>query len=192
MKRLAITPRVLAAFLFASAVSIAKVAADDSGPGVDSPGAGFIPNKPAEPPPQRPVEEPRRPPPPPASERGTVMRIPPNADMKSLQGCWETNPYRSAPGAPSGRSTYCFDANGRGQLTHVEAGVTCQAPAHIEFRPDGSMYLVDSNATCEDGSAWHQDRLRCRPGTDGVAMCGGEGDYSPGQTRRWATTLHRR
>jgi hypothetical protein len=191
MKRLSRTSRVLAVLLIASTVSIAKAAADDTPPRVDAPGADFIPNKPVELAPQRPVVEPPRPSSP-VGERGALMRIPPNGDLRSLQGCWETNPYRYAPGAPSGRSTYCFDANGRGQLTHVESGVTCRAPAHIEFRPDGSMYLADSNSTCDDGSAWHQDRLRCRPGTDGAAMCAGEGDYAPGQTRRWATTLRRR
>lgn len=182
MKRLSRTAHVFGALFITATLSVAEAAADDSAPDTDAPGVGFVPNKSVEPP--RPS--------PPAGERGTLMRIPPSGDLRSLQGCWETSPYRYAPGAPAGRSTYCFDANGRGQLTHVEAGVTCRAPAHIEFRPDGTMYLADSNSTCEDGSAWRQDRLHCRPGADGVAMCAGEGEYAPGQTRHWATSLHRR
>jgi hypothetical protein len=187
MDRSKTASRVLTALLIGITVSVAMAAPNELDTGVDLP--GFIPDKPAEPPPsRRPSADPPRPAPP-AGERGALMRIPPNGDLRSLQGCWQTDSYRSAPGAPAGSSTYCFDANGRGQLTHVEAGVTCRAPAHIEFRPDGTMYLVDRNARCEDGSAWVQDRLRCRPGANGVATCAGESNY---QARRWATTLHRR
>lgn len=131
-----------------------------------------------------PVVQRPAPPPPPADDR---MRIPERpADMAFAQGCWRTDPFQHSPVHAPGVSTYCFDAEGRGSLTFRRAGMTCRAPARLTRNPDGTLSIVDADTTCSDGSAWFADRLICRPGAGGVAVCSG---VSVGT--RWNVNLHR-
>jgi hypothetical protein len=152
------------------------------------------PTPPPPEPPPAPVPKPPEPPPPrEPAKPDNVLRMPRAGDLSSLQGCWITDRYNYSNSHALGVSTYCFDANGQGSLVHTEAGVTCKAPARIEIRPDGGMYLADRNSTCSDGTAWQQDRLLCRSTTPGgVAQCSGQTNAADGRVLRWTTTLHRR
>jgi hypothetical protein len=117
--------------------------------------------------------------------------MPVNGDLSRLRGCWRTDRY-SYDNAPSQEvSTYCFDTNGHGTLVHEGGGTTCRAPADIEMRPDGAMYLADRDTRCSDGSIWHQDRLLCTGTQGGVAQCEGQANLVGGNRVHWVTTLHR-
>jgi hypothetical protein len=121
---------------------------------------------------------------------GTLMRMPENGDLASLQGCWRTDRYSYGSDPVAGYSVYCFDTQGHGHLTHTARGYHCDAPANVELKLDGTMYLADRDSTCSDGARWHQDRLHCKAGADGVAHCSGQGEGTGGIVR-WSTTLRR-
>jgi hypothetical protein len=145
---------------------------------------------PPQPLPTPPAPSPTPSPAPSPAKSADLLRMPQNGDLSGLQGCWQTEHY-SYGGGSSGFSTYCFDAQGHGHLTHKEQDVSCEAAAEIALRRDGSMYLADHNAVCSDGTPWYRDNLLCQAGADGVAHCTGHGSSPVGATQ-WSTTLHRR
>lgn len=134
--------------------------------------------------------DPPQAPPPPEDDR---LRIPDDVgetgDLGFLAGCWRTDPFRHRPSQSSpGMSVYCFDANGRGSLSFRRDGLVCEAPARVEILPGGRLRIWDADTTCNDGTAWHQDRLDCTATGDGVARCSGESSFD----NRWSVNLHRR
>jgi hypothetical protein len=141
------------------------------------------PPPPAPPPPRR---EPTAPPAPPDDR----FRIPPgiaqDRDLSFAKGCWVTDPFRHSPLQAPGVSEYCFDANGRGTMTFRRGNYVCRAPARIEIRSDGGLYLEDADSRCSDGSRWYQDRLTCHPDRSGVARCRGQSEG-----HRWEVNLRR-
>lgn len=161
-----------------------------------------VPPEPVKPEPIQPPPAPVEPPPLPKlpdlpsvpaapQQDAGLMHMPQNGDLSNLSGCWQTDRYSYGTRASKGYSVYCFDAQGRGHLTHTEQAYHCEAPANIEMRADGSMYLADRNSTCSDGGTWYQDRLLCSGDSDGVAHCRGESSH-PGGIVHWSTTLRRR
>jgi len=120
------------------------------------------------------------------------MRLPagPTNDFSFMQGCWRTDPFRhertqSQPGV----SSYCFDANGNGNLEWRRGRTACRTRARAHFNgPD--LALRDADTTCNDGSHWYADQLTCRRGADNVADCYGSSQGAFGPTS-WIVNLHR-
>jgi hypothetical protein len=162
-------------------------------------------------PPEKPPEPPKAPPqvavtpppkpapvpaptPPPRQSRPNDdrLRMPPapSNDYSFMSGCWRTDPFRHEPmqGQP-GISSYCFDANGNGQLEWRRGRTACRTRAQARF--EGSTLRVrDGDSTCNDGSRWYADQLVCRRGADDVAQCSGasRGAFGP---VTWTVNLHK-
>ena len=140
---------------------------------------------PAPAPPAPPAPQPRRP-------NDDRLHLPsgPTNDFSFLQGCWRTDPFRheTAQMQP-GVSSYCFDANGRGQLEWRRGRTACRTRAQAQF--DGPVLrLRDADTTCNDGSQWYADQLVCRRGADGVAQCSGSSRGAFGPVN-WTVNLHK-
>ena len=125
------------------------------------------------PPPQPPKPAPAPAPQPrPARPNDDRLRLPsaPTNDYSFMQGCWRTDPFRHETIQPQpGISSYCFDANGNGQLEWRRGRTACRTRAQSRFDGGGVLRLRDADTTCNDGSHWYADQLVCRRGADDVA-----------------------
>lgn len=153
------------------------------------PQVAIAPPPPAPKPAPAPAPRPAPRQPPPGDDR---LRLPsaPTNDYSFMAGCWRTDPFRHEPmqGQP-GVSSYCFDANGNGQLEWRRGRTACRTRAQARF--EGSTLRVrDSDASCNDGSRWYADQLVCRRGADNVAQCSGasRGTFGPVS---WTVNLHK-
>lgn len=131
------------------------------------------------------------PPPRPARPNDDRLRLPaPTNDYSFMSGCWRTDPFRHEPSQMQpGISSYCFDANGNGQLEWRRGRTACRTQAQARF--EGAILRVrDGNSTCNDGSRWYADQLLCRRGADNVAQCSGtsRGAFGP---VTWTVNLHK-
>ncbi len=119
------------------------------------------------------------------------LRLPaPTNDYSFMSGCWRTDPFRHEPmqGQP-GVSSYCFDANGNGQLEWRRGRTACRTRAQARF--EGSLLRIrDGDSSCNDGSRWYADQLVCQRGADNVAQCSGrsQGMFGP---VTWTVNLHK-
>ena len=97
-----------------------------------------------------------------------------------------TRPIQPQPGI----SSYCFDANGNGQLEWRRGRTACRTRAQARFDGGGVLRLRDADTTCNDGSHWYADQLVCRRGADDVAQCSGtsRGAFGPVS---WTVNLHK-
>jgi hypothetical protein len=145
------------------------------------------PPQPAKPAPA-PAPQPR-----PARPNDDRLRLPsaPTNDYSFMQGCWRTDPFRHETIQPQpGISSYCFDANGNGQLEWRRGRTACRTRAQSRFDGGGVLRLRDADTTCNDGSHWYADQLVCRRGADDVAQCSGtsRGAFGPVS---WTVNLHK-
>ena len=152
------------------------------------------------PPPPTPIPAPPKaaapapPPAPPAPTRrpgDDRLRLPsPTNNMSFLQGCWRTDPFRHERNQPqAGVSSYCFDANGNGQLEWRRGRTACRTRAQGRFE-GAVLRLRDADTTCNDGSRWYADQLVCQRGADDVAQCSGSSRGAFGPTA-WTVNLHK-
>ncbi|UYN97222.1 MAG: hypothetical protein KIT25_09930 [Enhydrobacter sp.] len=155
---------------------------------------------PPPPPPPRPEARPEPRPAPqsaPPPQRQTQpgddrLRLPssPTNDYSFLQGCWRTDPFRhELAQAQPGVSSYCFDANGQGQLEWRRGRTACRTRAQARFEGD-VLRLRDSDTTCNDGSRWYADQLVCRRGAGDIANCSGSSRGAFGPVN-WTVNLHK-
>ena len=120
------------------------------------------------------------------------LRLPPSPtnDYSFMARCWRTDPFRhEATQMQPGVSSYCFDANGNGQLEWRRGRTACRTRAQARF--EGPVLRVrDADASCNDGSRWYADQLVCRRGVDDVAQCSGtsRGAFGPVS---WTVNLHK-
>jgi hypothetical protein len=107
-----------------------------------------------------------------------------------MAGCWRTDPFRheSVQRQP-GVSSYCFNANGAGQLEWRRGRTACRTRAQAQFNGP-NLALRDADTTCNDGSHWYADQLTCRRGADNVAACSGSSQGAFGPTS-WSVNLHK-
>lgn len=120
------------------------------------------------------------------------LRLPsaPTNDYSFMSGCWRTDPFRHEPmqGQP-GVSSYCFDANGNGQLEWRRGRTACRTRAFARF--DGpTLRIRDGDSSCNDGSRWFADQLVCNRGADNVALCSGRSQGAFGPVT-WTVNLHK-
>lgn len=136
------------------------------------------------PPPSPPVQ-PRRP----GDDR---LRLPaPTNNMSFLAGCWRTDPFRHERNQPqAGVSSYCFDANGNGQLEWRRGRTACRTRAQGRFE-GAVLRLRDADTTCNDGSRWYADQLTCQRGADDVAQCSGSSRGGAFGPTAWTVNLHK-
>ncbi|WP_395714246.1 hypothetical protein [Reyranella sp.] len=167
------------------------------------------PPEPPKPPPQVAVAPPPPPVPPPQPQQPKAAPVPPPPPIQSrpnddrlrlppaptnnyafMEGCWRTDPFRhEAMQQQPGVSTYCFDANGNGQLEWRRGRTSCRTRAQSRF--DGpSLTLRDSDSSCNDGSRWYADQLVCRRGAGDVAHCSGTSRGASGPVS-WTVNLHK-
>lgn len=148
------------------------------------------------PPPPKPAPPPAPAPAPAPAPRQTRptddrLRLPaPTNDYSFMSGCWRTDPFRHEPmqGQP-GVSSYCFDANGNGQLEWRRGRTACRTRAQARF--EGPILRIrDGDSSCNDGSRWYADQLVCQRGADNVAQCSGrsQGMFGP---VTWTVNLHK-
>ncbi len=143
------------------------------------------------PPPPKPAPEPARPQPRtrPNDDR---LRLPdaPTANYSFLQGCWRTDPFRhELRQTQPGVSSYCFDANGNGQLEWRRGRTACRTRAQARYE-GAVLRLRDADTTCNDGLNWYADQLVCRRGADAVASCSGSSRGPLGPVN-WTVNLHK-
>ena len=121
------------------------------------------------------------------------LRLPtaPTNDYSFMQGCWRTDPFRhELMQTQAGVSTYCFNANGAGQLEWRRGRTACRTYARAQF--DGpTLRLRDRDSNCNDGSHWFADQLVCTRGPDNVANCSGNSHDAFGRPVNWPVNLHR-
>ncbi|WIM13566.1 hypothetical protein [Enhydrobacter sp.] len=150
------------------------------------------PPAPPRPPSQAAIAPPAKPVPPPRAPSDNRLRLPtgPTRDYSFLEGCWRSDPFRhERMQLEPGVSSYCFDANGYGQLEWRRGRVACRTAAQARF--DGqTLRLHDRDTTCNDGSHWFADQLVCRRGADNVAQCSGYSRGTFGPTT-WTVNLHK-
>src|SRR6266849_4059223 len=132
--------------------------------------------------------------PPPQQSRPTDdrLRLPsaPTNNYSFLSGCWRTDPFRHETiQMQPGISSYCFDANGNGQLEWRRGRTACRTRAQARFE-GAVLRLRDGDTTCNDGSHWYADQLVCRRGADDVAQCSGSSRGAFGPVS-WTVNLHK-
>jgi hypothetical protein len=132
--------------------------------------------------------------PPPQQNRPTDdrLRLPPapTSNYSFLSGCWRTDPFRHETiQMQPGISSYCFDANGNGQLEWRRGRTACRTRAQGRFE-GAVLRLRDGDTTCNDGSHWYADQLICRRGADDVAQCSGSSRGAFGPVS-WTVNLHK-
>ena len=120
------------------------------------------------------------------------LRMPgPTNNMSFLQGCWRTDPFRHERGqAQPGVSSYCFDANGNGQLEWRRGRTACRTSAQARFE-GAVLRLRDADTNCNDGSRWYADQLVCQRGADDVAQCSGSSRGGMFGPTTWTVNLHK-
>lgn len=121
------------------------------------------------------------------------LRLPstPTNNYSFLEGCWRTDPFRhDVRQLQPGVSSYCFDANGNGQLEWRRGRTACRTRAQARFM-GGSLALRDADSTCNDGSRWFADQLTCHRGADNVAQCSGNSRDQFGRPVTWTVNLHK-
>ena len=156
------------------------------------PQTAMVQPTPAPPPPPQPQPRPA----PPRPESNTTpdgrLRIPstPTNDYSFMAGCWRTDPFRHERAQQqAGVSSYCFDANGRGQLEWRRGRTACRTRAQAQFS-GMNLALRDADTTCNDGTHWYADQLTCQRGADNVANCSGNSQGAFGPTS-WTVNLHK-
>jgi hypothetical protein len=120
------------------------------------------------------------------------LRLPPapTSNYSFLSGCWRTDPFRHETiQMQPGISSYCFDANGNGQLEWRRGRTACRTRAQGRFE-GAVLRLRDGDTTCNDGSRWYADQLVCRRGADDVAQCSGSSRGAFGPVA-WTVNLHK-
>ena len=120
------------------------------------------------------------------------LRMPaPTNNMSFLQGCWRTDPFRHERGQQqAGVSSYCFDANGNGQLEWRRGRTACRTRAQARFE-GAVLRLRDADTSCNDGSHWYADQLVCQRGADDVAQCSGSSHGGTFGPTTWTVNLHK-
>ncbi len=120
------------------------------------------------------------------------LRLPsPTNNMSFLAGCWRTDPFRHERNQPqAGVSSYCFDANGNGQLEWRRGRTACRTRAQGRFE-GAVLRLRDADTTCNDGSRWYADQLTCQRGADDVAQCSGSSRGGAFGPTAWTVNLHK-
>ena len=114
----------------------------------------------------------------------------PTNDYSFMAGCWRTDPFRhETVQMQPGVSSYCFDANGNGQLEWRRGRTACRTRAQARFE-GAILRLRDGDTTCNDGSHWYADQLVCRRGADNVAFCSGSSRGALGPVS-WTVNLHK-
>ena len=119
------------------------------------------------------------------------LRLPaPTNNYSFMSGCWRTDPFRHEPmqGQP-GVSSYCFDANGNGQLEWRRGRTACRTRAQARFE-GSTLRIRDGDSSCNDGSRWYADQLICQRGADNVAQCSGRSHGAFGPVT-WTVNLHK-
>ena len=150
----------------------------------------------APPTPPQPRAAPPAPPPQPQPQRNPSdnrLRLPstPTNNYSFMEGCWRTDPFRHDVRQPqSGVSSYCFDANGNGQLEWRRGRTACRTRAQARFM-GASLALRDADSTCNDGSRWFADQLTCQRGADNVAQCSCSSRDQFGRSVTWTVNLHK-
>jgi len=142
------------------------------------------------PPPPRPAPTPA-PAPRQTNPNDNRLRLPaPTNDYSFMSGCWRTDPFRHEPmqGQP-GVSSYCFDANGNGQLEWRRGRTACRTRAQARFEGQ-TLRIRDGDSSCNDGSRWYADQLVCQRGADNVAQCSGRSQGAFGPVT-WTVNLHK-
>jgi hypothetical protein len=120
------------------------------------------------------------------------LRLPPapTSNYSFLSGCWRTDPFRHETiQMQPGISSYCFDANGNGQLEWRRGRTACRTRAQARFE-GAVLRLRDGDTTCNDGSHWYADQLVCRRGVDDVAQCSGSSRGAFGPVS-WTVNMHK-
>ena len=170
--------------------------ADCKPPEAPAPPKVAVAPPPAVPPAAKPPVAKPAPPPSPAQSRrpgDDRLRLPqnPTSDYSFLQGCWRTDPFRHERGqAQPGVSSYCFDANGGGQLEWRRGRTACRTRAQARF--EGTVLrLRDADTKCNDGSRWYADQLVCQKGADDVAQCSGSSRGGAFGPTTWTVNLHK-
>jgi len=120
------------------------------------------------------------------------LRLPnPTNNYSFMEGCWRTDPFRHELLQPQpGVSSYCFDANGNGQLEWRRGRTACRTRAQARFE-GATLRLRDADTTCNDGSRWYADQLICQRGADNVAQCSGSSRGAFGGPVSWTVNLHK-
>jgi hypothetical protein len=147
---------------------------------------------PAPQPPPKAAPNPAPPPPPQRNPGDNRLRLPsaPTNNYSFMQGCWRTDPFRHEVFQPQpGVSSYCFDANGNGQLEWRRGRTACRTRAQARFE-GAVLRLRDADTICNDGSTWYADQLVCQRGADNVALCSGS-SRSPRGPVTWTVNLHK-
>ncbi len=141
-----------------------------------------------------PVAKPATPPPAQSRRPGDDrLRLPQGAtnNYSFLEGCWRTDPFRHERGQTQpGVSSYCFDANGGGQLEWRRGRTACRTRAQAHFE-GAVLRLRDADTTCNDGSHWYADQLVCQRGADDVAQCSGSSRGGAFGPTTWTVNLHK-
>ena len=158
------------------------------------PQTAMVQPTPAPPPPAPKVapQPPAPPPPQPSTTNDGRLRLPsaPTNDYSFMAGCWRTDPFRHERAQQqAGVSSYCFDANGRGQLEWRRGRTACRTRAQAQFT-GMNLALRDADTTCNDGTHWYSDQLTCQRGADNVANCSGNSQGAFGPTS-WTVNLHK-
>jgi hypothetical protein len=142
--------------------------------------------------PPKTAPDPPAPPPAQRSPSDNRLRLPPapTNNYSFMQGCWRTDPFRHEVFQPQpGVSSYCFDANGNGQLEWRRGRTACRTRAQARFE-GAILRLRDADTICNDGSTWYADQLVCQRGADNVALCSGS-SRSPRGPVTWTVNLHK-
>lgn len=119
------------------------------------------------------------------------LRLPaPTNNYSFMSGCWRTDPFRHEPmQRQPGVSSYCFDANGNGQLEWRRGRTACRTRAQARFE-GSTLRIRDGDSSCNDGSRWYADQLICQRGADDVAQCSGRSHGAFGPVT-WTVNLHK-
>ncbi|HXW23838.1 MAG TPA: hypothetical protein VEK73_03750 [Xanthobacteraceae bacterium] len=130
--------------------------------------------------PDAPPPEPLPPPPPPPPspeppQQEDQLKIP--TRIVDLQGCWQSVrgdlELVDDDGRPAGRvrACYCLGANGRGRAIYIYAdGRKCSADLRAELKSDG-LTMRHGSVGCPRGEGPEALDIKCRPGTEGLAVC---------------------
>jgi hypothetical protein len=156
------------------------------------PQTAMVQPKPAPPPAVAPPPQQQPPQYSPRAPGDNRLRMPstPTNDYSFMAGCWRTDPFRhERVQAQAGVSSYCFDANGRGNLEWRRGRTACRTRAQAQFS-GMNLALRDADTTCNDGTHWYADQLTCQRGADNVANCSGSSQGAFGPTS-WTVNLHK-
>ena len=114
----------------------------------------------------------------------------PTNNMSFLQGCWRTDPFRHERVQPQpGVSSYCFDANGNGQLEWRRGRTACRTRAQGRFEGSTLRLRDVVGAALADELVGVPVRAVVAGGVR-VAQCSGSSRGAFGPTT-WTVNLHK-